>query len=188
MVPKSDIKNSNCCKPKHLDNTQEPKQILNNVSGTVKTCAFLAISGASGAGKTTLLNYLRNKMFPNDLHATAVTTINGIPREKLDYYKFTAFVQQDDILLETLTVEEVLKFAAELKSSPDPKERAENVEEMISELELAGVRNIRIGGFGGYGGVTLSRGEKKRLSIAVELITNPALIFMDEPTTSMDRH
>ena len=57
-----------------------------------------------GAGKTTLLNYLSGKMFPNDLHATGTTTINDIPREEIDYFKFTAFVQQDDILFETLTV------------------------------------------------------------------------------------
>ncbi len=98
VVPKDQIK-----KGKPID-AKEPRKILNEVSGSVRPMESLAIIGASGAGKTTLLNYLSNKMFPNDLKATGVTKINGIPREQLDYFKFTAFVQQDDILMETLTV------------------------------------------------------------------------------------
>ena len=186
VIPKDQMLQQGCCsgaKPSG-EKIKEAKRILNNVCGTVRPYQFLAIIGASGAGKTTLLNYLSNKMFPADLHASGVTTINGIVREQLDYYKFTAFVQQDDTLFEALTVQEVLEFAAALKCSADPKIREVKVQEMLSELELTQVKDLRIGG--GMLGPSLSRGEKKRLSIAVELITNPALVFMDEPTTSMD--
>lgn len=94
VIPKDQAKNSSVV----------PKKILDNVCGTVMPKQFLAIIGASGAGKTTLLNYLSNKMFPNDLTASGTTTINGINRDEIDYFKFTAFVQQDDILFEALTV------------------------------------------------------------------------------------
>jgi len=190
VIPKEDIQDGCCSGPK-TDNSsttqgKAPKLILNNVCGSVKPCQFLSIIGASGAGKTTLLNYLSNKMFPIDLHASGKTTINGIDRENLDFYKFTAFVQQDDILFETLTVEEILLFAASLKCSPDPEIREQRVREMLSDLELTQIKDLRIGNLTGTTGPQLSRGEKKKLSIALELITNPALVFMDEPTTSMD--
>ncbi len=170
--------------PKDQRLQKQPRKILDDICGSVRPREFLAIMGASGAGKTTLLNYLSNKMFPADLHADGLASINGIRREKIDYFKFTAFVQQDDVLSEMLTVKEVLEFTAALKCSPDPRVRAEKVQEMLTELELVQIQNQRIGG--PNDAKTLSRGEKKRLSIAIELITNPALVFMDEPTTSMD--
>lgn len=123
-------------------------------------------------------------MFSQDLHATGNTSINGIPREKIDYQKFTAFVQQEDVLFESLTVREVLEFTAALKCSQDPKKREKEIEDTILELDLSQVQNDRVGGTKNT--KILNRGEKKRLSIAVELITNPSLVFMDEPTTSMD--
>ncbi len=113
VVPKDQMKMGNgCMRGKSQTAGANPAQpppearkILDGINGIVKPCEFLAIIGASGAGKTTLLNYLSNKMFPADLHASGRTTINGIERENLDYFKFTAFVQQDDILFETLTVQ-----------------------------------------------------------------------------------
>ena len=78
----------------------------------------------------------------------------------------------------------MLQFAAALKCSEDPEVRKAKIEAMLSELELVHVRNVRVGGT--VKGLSLRKGEKKRLSIAVELITNPALVFMDEPTTGMD--
>lgn len=79
---------------------------------------------------------------------------------------------------------EILEFTAALKCSPELETRNRKVQEMIKDFELSNVKDVKFGSFGT--GQTLSRGDKKRLSIAVELITNPALVFMDEPTTSMD--
>ena len=162
------------------------KKILSNVSGIVKPGQFLAIIGASGAGKTTLLNYLSGKMLAHELIPEGVTLING-KSTKIDqnYLEFTAFVQQEDILMETLTVMECLEYAALLKYSADPKIRNRRIGEVMEELELNDVKDIRFGGLR-HNGRVLNRGEKKRLSIAVELMTNPSLLFLDEPTTSMD--
>jgi len=162
------------------------RHILHHCSGIVKPGQFLAIIGASGAGKTTLLNYLSGKMLAHDLKADGETLINGkSTMESKNYLEFTAFVQQEDVLMETLTCQESLEYAAMLKFSPDPKRRKQRLEELLEELELNDIKDVKFGGLH-VKGRTLSRGEKKRLSIAVELITNPSLIFLDEPTTSMD--
>ena len=162
------------------------RSILHDVSGIVKPGQFLAIIGASGAGKTTLLNYLSGKMLAHNLVADGITTINSkSTKESQNYLEFTAFVQQDDILMETMTVQECLKYAARFKYSSDPVRRNERLLELLNELELNDVKDLRFGGMM-QRDRTLSRGEKKRLSIAVELITNPSLLFLDEPTTSMD--
>lgn len=81
---------------------------------------------------------------------------------------------------------ELLEFASSLKYSPDPERRSKKINAILEELELTQVKNIRAGARTASGSQILSRGERKRLSIAIELITNPALIFLDEPTTSMD--
>lgn len=81
---------------------------------------------------------------------------------------------------------EILELAASLKCSPNPDIRALKVKETLEDLELTKVQNVKAGERDSTGANILSRGERKRLSIAIELITNPALVFMDEPTTSMD--
>lgn len=162
------------------------RHVLHDVSGIVKPGEFLAIIGASGAGKTTLLNYLSGKMLAHNLKSTGETLINHkSTKESKNYLEFTAFVQQDDVLMETLTVEESLEYAAKLKFSSDEEKRKTRLRDLLEELELNDIKDLRFGGLH-QKGRTLSRGEKKRLSIAVELITNPSLLFLDEPTTSMD--
>jgi ABC-type glutathione transport system ATPase component len=101
-------------KPKARTSDKE-KLILDRVSGTVRPEQFLAIIGASGtiqhpslslgAGKTTLLNYLSGKMFPQDLTAKGDTWVNDMKRDDIEFSRFTAFVQQDDILLDTMSVQ-----------------------------------------------------------------------------------
>lgn len=81
---------------------------------------------------------------------------------------------------------EILELAASLKYSPDPQKRAAKMKEILEDLELTKVQDVKAGEKDSTGVNILSRGERKRLSIAIELITNPALVFMDEPTTSMD--
>lgn len=164
------------------------RKILHDCSGVVKPGQFLAIIGASGAGKTTLLNYLSGKMLAHNLKAEGETTINGkSTKDSKNYMEFTAFVQQDDVLMETLTVQECLEYAAKLKFSSNAAKRKQRLVELMEELELTDIANVRFGGMF-QKGRSLSRGERKRLSIAVELITNPSLVFLDEPTTSMDAY
>lgn len=78
--------------------------IIRNISGTVMPGDFVAIIGASGAGKTTLLNFLSGKMISPSLNIRGDVLYNGLKREEFDYRSLTAFVMQDDILFEHLTV------------------------------------------------------------------------------------
>lgn len=95
----------------------------------------------------------------------------------------SAYVQQDDVLFQTLTVRECLEFAAKLKLKGPYESKIRCVDKIIKELNLQKCQNTKIGGelFKGVSG-----GERKRTSIGVELITNPSLIFLDEPTTGLD--
>jgi len=158
------------------------KVILRGVSGCVNPGQFLTIIGSTGAGKTTLLQYLSGKMFSDSLEAHGDILMNGVPRDKLDYTRFTAFVQQDDILMETLTIRESLMFAANVKSPGTYEDRVKSVNSLLRELELTSCSEYY------FSDERVSKGEKKRASMGVELITNPALIFLDEPTTGMDSY
>lgn len=94
----------------------EPKAILNGVSGTVLPGQFLSIIGASGAGKTTLLNYLSGRLISKNLEKRGTVFVNGVDRDHIKGFSaYSAYVQQDDILFQTLTVRECLEFAAKLK-------------------------------------------------------------------------
>jgi len=95
----------------------------------------------------------------------------------------SAYVQQDDILFQTMTVRECLEFAAKLKLKGTYNDKIQRVEEIIKELRLNKCQNTKIGGPLIKG---VSGGERKRTSIGVELITDPNLIFLDEPTTGLD--
>ena len=154
--------------------------ILHNVCGTVKPGQYLSIIGCSGAGKTTLLQLLSGKMFPQALTQSGDILINGRPRDNIDYSKFTAFVQQDDILMENMTIRESLQFAADVKSPGNFEHKQLRVALLMEELELLGCGELQ------FSNEKVSKGEKKRASIGVELITDPALVFVDEPTTGMD--
>ena len=135
-----------------------------------------------GAGKTTLLNYLSGKDPSKNLEKHGEVLINGIDRDKLNYKKYVAYVQQDDVLSQCLTVRECLEFAAKMKLNPsvDIKKRVDMV---IEGLKLEKAANTKIGGSLVKG---VSGGERKRTSIGVELITDPNMIFLDEPTTGLD--
>ena len=95
----------------------------------------------------------------------------------------SAYVQQDDILFQTMTVRECLEFAAKLKFKGTLQQQLQRVDDIIKELRLNKCQNTKIGGPLIKG---VSGGERKRCSIGVELITDPSLIFLDEPTTGLD--
>lgn len=171
------------------------KLIIDNVSGTVQPGQFLAIIGASGkhffpdhktigAGKTTLLNYLSGREISKNLVKTGDIKVNGQDKDSLSNFSaFSAYVQQDDILFQTMTVRECLEFAARLKLVGTEAEKISRVNYIIATLKLTKCQNTRIGGPLVKG---VSGGERKRTSIGVELITDPSLIFLDEPTTGLD--
>ncbi len=121
------------------------RYILNNVSGALRHGQFLSMMGSSGAGKTTLLQYLSNKMFPSALECSGKVTINKKPRETIPYDRFTAFVQQDDILMEMMSVRECVEFAAAIKCPGTGERKKFRVDDILSELELVNVEHFRIG-------------------------------------------
>lgn len=154
------------------------------MSGTIKPGQFLAIIGASGAGKTTLLNYLSGREISNNLDQTGDILINNVNKSSVkNFSALSAYVQQDDILFQTMSVRECLEFAARLKLPGTDEEKIKRVDELIITLKLKKCENTRIGGPLVKG---VSGGERKRTSIGVELITDPSLIFLDEPTTGLD--
>lgn len=91
---------------KKRDETKPDFVILDDLSGTVKPGQFLAIIGASGAGKTTFLNFLSGKDPSKNLNKKGQILINGVDRAHVNYSKYVGYVQQDDILMQTMTVRE----------------------------------------------------------------------------------
>lgn len=100
-----------------------------------------------------------------------------------DFGKFGAFVQQDDVLLETFTPEESFRFAARLRTSLNSQSVENKVQDVIDRLGLRDCKDTRIGGVLEKG---ISGGERKRTSIGYELITDPNLLLCDEPTSGLD--
>jgi ABC-type multidrug transport system ATPase subunit len=109
--------------------------------------------------------------------------LNGRQLKNQDLDFISAYVMQDDILEATLTPLEILMFTAKLKLNLPEKEIESNVRTMIKDLHLENCQNTRIGDNISRG---VSGGERKRTSIGVELIIDPKIIFLDEPTTGLD--
>jgi ABC-type multidrug transport system ATPase subunit len=159
------------------------KRILSNSSGVVKSGEFLAIMGPSGAGKTTLLSYISGKPQKNLKVDSGEILLNKIPIDKLFYKAMIGFVPQQDIILESLTPREAFRFTAQFTVNKPPDIIEKLVDQNLEELGLMGCADRMIGG-GLIRGI--SGGEKKRASIGTELIFNPSVLFLDEPTTGLD--
>ncbi|KAI1385630.1 P-loop containing nucleoside triphosphate hydrolase protein [Hypoxylon trugodes] len=158
------------------------KTLLTGVDADLKPGTLTAILGGSGSGKTTLLNTIAERMFSSRLSQAGVTTFNG--QEGVHSVRH-AYVMQQDILLPTLTVRETLRYSANLRLPPPTteEERMRIVEEVILELGLKDCADTRIGNSQHRG---CSGGEKRRTSIGVQLLANPSILFLDEPTTGLD--
>ncbi|SCU93773.1 LAMI_0E15544g1_1 [Lachancea mirantina] len=158
--------------------------IVNNISLNVPSGSILAIMGGSGCGKTTLLNALACKN-SRGLQKNGILKIIPENAEKTDNKVTTAYLTQHDILASKLTCRETLNYAADLKSNSPKQERRKLVEELIAELGLKDCADTFVGDRRNPG---LSGGEKRRLSIGIQLISNPSLMFLDEPTTGLDAY
>jgi ABC-type multidrug transport system ATPase subunit/ABC-type multidrug transport system permease subunit len=171
-----------------ITSKKDNRKILNNLNGEIKSGQSLAIMGSSGAGKTTFLNYISKKSGTN-LSGLSKTSgcinflANNFIENKL-YSLLSGYVPQDDILWEDLTPREHFIFAAKLKlNNLSETERNEIVEKMIVKLGLEKCSDTKVGNVLKK---ELSGGEKKRTSIGYELIANPLILFLDEPTTGLD--
>ena len=161
------------------------KQILKNSSGYVNNGETLFIMGSSGAGKTTLLNVLCDRIsHTRSCSLEGEVLINDSYKvSQNDFGKYAAYVMQDDVLFQTFTCEEAIRFAAKLKLGLSGEELEHKVDEVTESLGLLKCRKTLIGSQLIKG---LSGGERKRTAIGVELITNPSIIFLDEPTSGLD--
>lgn len=160
------------------------KRLLQGVSGEAKAGKLLAIMGPSGSGKTTLLNVLAGQLAASPrLRLTGSLSINGRPFAKSKHR--LAYVRQEDLFFSQLTVRETLSLAAELQlpKTWTVKARERYVQELLYRLGLVTCAETIVGDAKVRG---ISGGEKKRLSIACELIASPSVIFADEPTTGLD--
>ncbi|VFQ66541.1 unnamed protein product [Cuscuta campestris] len=167
-----------------LSDNSSVRFLLRSVCGEARPGRLLAIMGPSGSGKTTLLNALAGqiKVSPK-LHLSGLLEVNGQPFSNKPFK--LAYIRQEDLLFSQLTVKETLSLAAELQlhDISSVEERDEYVNNLLFKLGLSGCADTRVGDAKVRG---ISGGEKKRLSLACELIASPSVIFADEPTTGLD--
>ncbi|KAL0390792.1 UNVERIFIED_CONTAM: ABC transporter G family member 15 [Sesamum calycinum] len=158
------------------------KKLLNGLNGYAEPGRIMAIMGPSGSGKSTLLDSLAGRLSRNVV-MTGNILLNGKKR-RLDY-GVVAYVTQEDVLLGTLTVRETLTYSAHLRlpTSMTKEEIKDVVEGTIMEVGLHDCADRQVGNWQLRG---ISGGEKKRLSIALEILVRPRILFLDEPTTGLD--
>lgn len=161
----------------------ETKKILNGVSGHVGSGQMLAILGPSGAGKTTMLDILAQRQKGGSVSGDLL--MNGHPVDQGVFRRVSAYVQQEDILHGYLTVKETITYAARLRT-PEHVTRKEIDLKVQTVMKMLGIEHVQDRKIGSEFVRGVSGGEKKRCAIAVELVTNPSLIFLDEPTTGLD--
>ncbi|MEV6755378.1 FHA domain-containing protein [Streptomyces sp. NPDC051214] len=154
------------------------KTLLDRISFPVGEKCLLAVVGPSGAGKSTLLNALTGLRPADD--GTVLYDGRDLYRDYAELRQRIGLVPQDDILHAQLTVRRALGYAAELRFPQDTEkaERRARVDEVIRELGLEQRVDQPIH--------SLSGGQRKRVSVALELLTKPSLLFLDEPTSGLD--
>ncbi|CAE8642058.1 unnamed protein product, partial [Polarella glacialis] len=159
------------------------ERILQGVSGEFRAGRMCAIMGPSGAGKTSLMNVLCGKA--NYGRPAGIIRFNGKEGHYDDYKTVMGFVPQEDIVHEGLTVGEQIRFSAELRNSSgaDAHHRKLITEDVLNVMQLDYIQNSLVGGLEQRG---ISGGQRKRVSIGLELAADPTMLFLDEPTSGLD--
>ncbi|MFF8936477.1 FHA domain-containing protein [Streptomyces paradoxus] len=154
------------------------KQILKDVSFGVPEKSLIAVIGPSGSGKSTLLKALTGYRPANQ--GEVLYDNRNLYKQFAELRQRIGLVPQDDILHKELTVKKALKYAAKLRFPADTTgaEREARIDEVLRELKLDIHRDKKV--------TSLSGGQRKRVSVALELLTKPSLIFLDEPTSGLD--
>uniref|UniRef100_A0A250YKR4 ATP-binding cassette sub-family G member 2 n=2 Tax=Castor canadensis TaxID=51338 RepID=A0A250YKR4_CASCN len=156
-------------------------EVLSNINGIMKP-GLNAIMGPPGGGKSLLLDVLAARKDPHGLSGDVL--INGAPRPA-NFRSISGYVLQEDVVMDSLTVRENLQFSAALRlpTTMTNDEKNERINLVIKELGLDAVADSKVGTQFTRG---VSGGERKRTSIGMELITDPSILFLDEPTTGLD--
>ena len=160
------------------------KTLLHGVSGVAQPGRLLALMGASGAGKTTLLDVIACRKTSGSTEGAIC--LNGFPQERTSFARLTAYCEQQDVHSPLATVTEALQFSAALRlpGSVSADTRAAFISEVTDLLELRPLAG-RLIGMPGEAGM-LSPSQRKLLTVAVELVSNAPVLFLDEPTSSLD--
>jgi ABC-type lipoprotein export system ATPase subunit len=183
-IPSPQMKNS---KVSPVDQEEVKKQrkmnikrtILSNVTGFLQPGTLTCIMGPSGCGKTSILDILSGRNHSD--HSSGTVLVNGLPRNPQFMKRVSGYVLQSDVLFSQLTVRETLLYTIKLRCSHlTQSERTQRIDQTMTDLELSHVADTKVGGDGEGG---LSGGQKRRLSIAIELVTSPGILMLDEPTT-----
>ncbi|XP_057454232.1 pleiotropic drug resistance protein 1-like [Lotus japonicus] len=157
--------------------------LLKGVSGSFRPGVLTALMGVSGAGKTTLMDVLAGRKTGGYIDGTI--KVSGYTKKQETFARISGYCEQNDIHSPHVTVKESLLYSAWLRlpAEVDSDTRKMFIEEVMELVELNSLRNSLVGLPGVNG---LSTEQRKRLTIAVELVANPSIIFMDEPTSGLD--
>lgn len=168
----------------HLTRKPKPVDILKSVSFAARSSEIVAVVGPSGTGKSTLLRIIAGRVKDKDFNPKSIS-INDQPIiSPAQLRKTCGFVAQEDNLLPLLTVKETLLFSAKFRlKEMTPRDREIRVESLIQELGLFHVSDNFVGDKENRG---ISGGERKRVSIGVDMIHNPPILLLDEPTSGLD--
>lgn len=159
------------------------KILLNDITGEAREGEIMGVLGASGSGKSTLIDALADRISKESLKGSV--TLNGEVLESRLLKAISAYVMQDDLLFPMLTVEETLMFSAEfrLPRSLSKSKKKARVQALIDQLGLRNAAQTVIGDEGHRG---VSGGERRRVSIGIDIIHDPIVLFLDEPTSGLD--
>ncbi|XP_071711095.1 ABC transporter G family member 36-like [Rutidosis leptorrhynchoides] len=163
--------------------TEDRLQLLRDVTGAFRPGVLTALMGVSGAGKTTLMDVLAGRKTGGYIEGDI--RISGYPKNQETFARISGYCEQTDIHTPQITIRESLIYSAFLRlpKEVDNEEKMTFVEQVMELVELDDLKDAIVG----LPGVTgLSTEQRKRLTIAVELVANPSIIFMDEPTSGLD--
>lgn len=164
-------------------NSGRRRRVLSDVNCHAKPWEVLAIVGPSGAGKSSLLEILAGKIIPD----SGAVYVNGDQSNPAHYRKISGYVTQKETLFPLLTVEETLLFSARLRLRLPAGELRRRVAAVLDELRLSHVAHTRVGSDSFSGGPRgISGGERRRVSIGVDVIHEPKILLLDEPTSGLD--
>lgn len=181
------------CRKNRLATTTDPvetigkltrtKTLLDDISGEARDGEIMGVLGASGSGKSTLIDALADRIAKGSLKGSV--TLNGEILQSRLLKVISAYVMQEDLLYPMLTVEETLMFSAEfrLPRSLSKSKKKARVQALIDQLGLRAAARTIIGDEGHRG---VSGGERRRVSIGIDIIHDPIILFLDEPTSGLD--
>ncbi|KAE9613482.1 hypothetical protein Lal_00016346 [Lupinus albus] len=168
----------------HLTKKPKPVTILKSVSFVARISEIVAVVGPSGTGKSTLLRIIAGRVKDNDFNLNSISINDHPMTSPSQLRKICGFVAQEDNLLPLLTVKETLLFNAKFRlKEMTPKDREMRVESLMQELGLFHAADNFVGDKENRG---ISGGERKRVSIGVDMIHNPPILLLDEPTSGLD--